>query len=287
MSTMTDENGYFKRAVAANTQFSIGVDTARNRGIGSTTWEVIELEDNQTRRVEIMVSPCPTELEGTLVDCDNKAIAGFIQVESSRGVFLASTSDGSFSMNVPSEEDLTIVAVSIDGRSSSKRTVPAINRGVLFNIGEIRSCDSPPTSFIEIPIEDTPYYGALTFIDNDETLVLFQPPSVKFYNARTGALIRTIGVENSDFKKYTDLRIMFSVDQSVMMLGGFNAYTQTIETSTGKRLARVSQKGDGFLTADGRHIVQQDSMGSYSRRSALTGEVEKEFSIPVWTLPQS
>lgn len=282
VSTMTDENGYFKRAVAVNTPITIEVDTTRNRGIGSTKSEVIELEDNQTRRVEITVSPCPTELEGTLVDCDNKAIAGFIQVESSSGFYLASTSDGSFSMTVPSEEDLSIVAVSIDGRSSSKRTVPAINRGALFNIGEVRSCDSPPTSFIEIPVEDSPYFGgSLTFIDNDETLVLFQPPSVSFYSARTGALIRTIGVESSDFNVMNQ-RIGFSADESVMMLGGFNAYTQTYETSTGKRLARVSQKGDGFLTADGKHIIQRDSTGEYYRRSAVTGMIEKVYNIPNW-----
>jgi len=280
VGAMTDENGYFKRRVPAEFAFTIEVDPSRNTGMSSTPFAISGIAENATQTVDVMVSPCPTMLEGTLVDCNDKPIGGYIQVQSSRGISMASTSNGTFRMNVPSGEILKVTAFSIDAQSSSETPVSAIASGDNFNMGTIQACSGAQTTYLDISIGSGNRISATAFVDNGATLAVLGQSTVQFFNVSTGALIRSIDVGNAEPNTYAGSRIMFSADGSVMMVGGPYATTQVFQTATGVRLSKLSDPGSGFLTADGKYVITMDSSGSVSRFSATTGAIEKTFSVP-------
>lgn len=283
VGAMTDENGYFKRRVPADFAFTIEVDPSRNNGMSATPFAVSGIAENATQTVDVMVSPCPTMLEGTLVDCNDKPIAGFVQVMSSRGAQMASTSSGTFHVNVPSGEILKVTAFTIDAQSSSETPVSAIASGDNFNMGTIQACSGAQTTYLDIPMSANSRGSALAYLDNGATIAVLEMTSVKFYTAATGALIRSLDVTNGTPNTYAGSRIMFSADGTVMLVGGPYSTTQVFDVNSGTRLTTITDPGSGFLTADGKYVIAMDSSGSVSKFDVGTGQIVKTFALPKGT----
>jgi hypothetical protein len=283
VGAMTDENGYFKRRVPADFAFTIEVDPSRNNGMSATPYAISGIAENATETVEIMASPCPTMLEGTLVDCNDKPIGGFVQVLSSRGAQMASTANGTFRMNVPAGEILKVTAYSIDAQSSSETPVAAIATGDNFNMGTIQACSGAQTTYLDIPLSGTARASAMAYLDNGATLAVLDITSVKFYTASTGALVRSLDVTNGTPNTYAGSRIMFSADGSVMMVGGPYSTTRVFQTASGTQLCTITDPGNGYLTSDGKSVITMDSSGSVSQFDVSTGQIVKTFGLPKGT----
>lgn len=283
VSAMTDENGYFKRRVPADVVFTIEVDPSRNNGMSATPFAISGIAENATETVDLMASPCPTVLEGTLVDCNDKPIGGFIQVMSTLGAQMASTTTGTFRMNVPSGEILKVTAFSIDAQSSSETPVSAIVTGDVFNMGTIQACGGTQTTYLDIPLGNTTRPSAMAYLDNGATLAVLDMASVKFYTAATGALVRTLDVSNGTPNTYAGSRIMFSADGSVMLVGGPYSTTQVFQVASGTLLSKITDPGTGFLTADGKFVITMDSSGAVSKFDVSTGQISRTYSLPKGT----
>lgn len=283
VGAMTDENGYFKRRVPADFAFTIEVDPSRNNGMSATPFAVSGIAENATQTVDVMVSPCPTMLDGTIVDCSDKPIAGFVQVMSSRGAQMASTTSGTFHMNVPGGEILKVTAFSIDAQTSTETSVAAIASGDDFNNGTVQACSGAQTSYLDIPLSSTARASAMAYLDNGATIAVLDMTSVKFYTTATGTLTRTLDVSNGTPNTYAGNRIMFSADGTVMLVGGPYSTTQVFDANSGTRLSTVTDPGNGYLTADGKYVITMDSSGSVSKFDVGTGQIVKTFSLPKGT----
>jgi len=279
VSAMTDENGLYKRRVPADFAFTIEVDPLRNNGMSATPFAVSGITENATQMVDVMVSPCPTMLEGTLVDCNNKPIGGFVQVMSTLGAQMASTSNGTFRMNVPGGEILNVTAFSVDAQSSVQKSVAAIAVGDVFNMGALQACSGVQTTYLDIPVGSASA-TAMAYVDNGATIAVLDMSAVKFFNASTGALMRTIDVANGTPSTYSGSRLMFSADETVMMIGGPYSKTQVFQTASGTLLCKITDPGSGYLTADGKFVITMDSSGAASTFDVATGQIVKTFSLP-------
>ncbi len=279
VSAMTDENGYFKRRVPADFAFTIEVDPTRNNGLSASAIAVSGIAENATQTVDVMVSPCPTMLEGTLVDCSDKPIGGFVQVMSTRGAQMASTSNGTFRVNVPGGEILTVTAFSVDAQSSLDIPVAAIAVGDAFNMGTLQACSGVQTTYLDIPVGSVST-TAMAYVDNGATIAILDMSVVKFFNASTGALLRTIDVANGTPNTYSGSRLMFSADETVMMIGGPYSKTQVFQTVSGALLCKITDPGSGYLTSDGKYVITMDSSGTASKFDVTTGQIVQSFGLP-------
>lgn len=276
--TYTDENGHYKRRVPANTTFTVEVLGVNNGGMSAAPITVGPIGASATQNVDIMVSPCPTTLDGILVDCSNKPIGGFIQIKSSQGLQMTSTSDGTFRARVPSGEVLTVTAFSIDAQASADMTVAAITSGNAFNMGVVQACGGPQQVYSDIDVGSV-RINAMAYTDNGATLAVLDGSTVSFYDVASGSMTRSFKVAGPEPNTYAGNRIMFSTDGSVMLVGGPYSKTQVFQTATGNLLAKFDDPGNAFLTADGKYVIASDSSGKISQFDATTGAKVKTFSV--------
>ncbi len=115
---VTDSNGEYTSNVPVDTEFYISVQQQMNFGISSPPLYVMGVADGETLEIAPISLICPTNVSGTIIDCDGNAIAGAnIFGYWVGGNNLTTTmADGSFSIIVLGNAPLTIAAyIVIDG----------------------------------------------------------------------------------------------------------------------------------------------------------------------------
>jgi hypothetical protein len=109
----------------------------------------VAVERNDTVATVITLdSPCPPELFGTLVGCDEKPVEGYVTVKWQGGLDLDYSQAGDWKTFPPMGRPLTLNASDIAGNALvPPRSVPALGDGQQLDLGAIRICGSLTSDF--------------------------------------------------------------------------------------------------------------------------------------------
>jgi hypothetical protein len=284
--TRADGNGFFHARVPANETFAVVIDGDQNEGVQSKPMLVGPIAVGATQSIDLLVDACPTILEGTIVDCDDKPIAGWVQIVSSLGKRSVSTSNGAFQIEVPGGVILKVAATSIYVQPSMEVLVPAIPSGTTYSIGALKTC-SNERKYIDLPIGSSTA-TAMTYTDNGATLAVLDKSVVKFFNATTGSLQKQILLGSIATNDVMVDRIMFSADGSVMMVVAPITQAQVYRTATGEHLCTIDDSAhtyrNEYLTADGRYVIAERRPGAFVMLDALSGQLMRSFRLPMQSM---
>lgn len=281
---MADENGHYRCRVPANATLPVKVIAENNGVIGAAPITIAPIGANATRVVNVTTESCPSMLEGVIVDCSNKPIAGFLQITTAQGTRLVSTSDGAFHTPIPHGEALSVIAYSLDAHLSSEVTVADVAPGDINDVGSIEVCADPRGQFTDINV-GSEVVGAMTFIEGGKTLAIVSRGRVLFYDVASGTLKRSIDVSLSGKVSGGDDMLMFNQDERVMLICGASSEARVYDVATGNLLRQLGPFVEyGLLTDDGMSVIAAN-YSTLSRVDIATGTTVQKYSIdlrPTW-----
>ncbi len=277
VSATTDDSGHYEHRVPANTAFNVQVQAPFNDGLSSPVATVPELAESETRTVDLLVSPCPSFLEGTLVDCADAPTSGFIMITSPKGTKYTATTTGSFRVDVPSGVPLTVAALTSDGNATVDLAVPPINEGDLVSVNALRACGAASIDVTDIELGQIGAVDA-AYIDHGQSIAVLTSTSVRIYSTSTGSLQREIDVIGSTPTFTPAEGLMFSDDESVMLVFGTNGITKVFAVASGTEKTVLRSVVDAMLTPNGENVVVADSSRNLRLCSAIDGSPLKQLA---------
>ncbi len=165
-NVITDGGGNFSVRVPAHmpTQVVMQVLASENNGIYYTSTPIpIDAPANGTLNLgDIgLNSPCPSYMQGSLVDCNNQQTAGMVIASFNGGVNYVYSTDGQFKLVAPASQTISVAATAASGAVAQPQTITAGSEGALSSIPPIVVCGNQ-TNEIRIDIPGT-YGYVLTF----------------------------------------------------------------------------------------------------------------------------
>ena len=275
VSVITDQDGMYRRRVPADFAFDVQVKAARNEGISCVPVTVAPIAENQTKRQDLLVSPCPTLLEAQFVDCNDAPIGGFLQVITPTGVKVASSSTGKVRVTVPGGVALTLEGYSTAGRTITSTPVAPIAAGALYDAGNLKACSGVETTFTEfaLPSNQAARFAALN-ADGSRVAVVTQT-TVFAFDASTGMQLWSAAIQGT--QQYVTSTRFVGSDQRIAVSS--NKETVIYDASTGQVASKV--------TAQGRHQVTSDGSKVYVLTDSSNGTRIDEFSVSSGSLLRS
>lgn len=277
VSATTDDSGHYEHRVPANTVFNVQVQAPFNDGLSSPVATVPELAASETRTVDLLVAPCPSFLEGTLVDCADAPTSGFIMITSPKGTKYTATTTGSFRVDVPSGVPLTVAALTSDGNATVNLDVPPINEGDLVSVNALRACGAASIDVTDIELGQIGAVDA-AYIDHGQSIAVLTSTSVRIYSTSTGSLLREIDVIGSTPTFTPSEGLMFSDDESVMLVYGTKGIAKVYAVADGTEKTVLRSVVDAMLTPNGENVVVLDSSDNIRLCSAIDGSPLKQLS---------
>jgi hypothetical protein len=280
VSVITDQDGMFRRRVPADFAFDVEVKAARNEGISCAPVTVAPIAENQTKRQDLVVSPCPTLLEAQFVDCNDAPIGGFLQVITPTGVKVAASSTGKVRVTVPAGVALTLEGYSTAGRTITSTPVAPIAAGALYDAGNLKACSGVETTFMEfaLPSNQAARYAALN-ADGSRVAVVTQT-TVFVFDASTGTQLWSAAIQGTQ-QYLTSIRFVGS-DQRIAVTS--NKETVVYDASTGQVASKVTSQGLHQVTSDGSrvYVLPDSSNGSrIDEYSVSSGSLLRSIALSI------
>lgn len=281
VTVVTDQDGMYRRRVPADFAFDVQVKGSRNDGVSAAPSTVGPVAENQTIRKDIVVSPCPTLLEAQIVDCNDAAISGFLQVITPTGVKVASSTTGKMFVTVPAGVALTLEGYSIDGRTITSTPVAPIAGGARFNAGNLKACGGVETKFTEfsLPNGQSARYVALNA--SGSRVAVITQNTVFAYDASTGAQLWSSAIQGTQVYP-TSVRFVAG-DQRVAL--STNKSTTFYDAATGQVTSTVTVNGRHQVTSDGLTVFVLPSdtpaVSRIDEYDASTGTQRRQVTLAV------
>ncbi|MFM8770639.1 MAG: hypothetical protein ACKOE4_01250, partial [Candidatus Kapaibacterium sp.] len=272
VSVVTDQDGMYRRRVPADFAFDVQVKATRNEGISCLPVTVSPIAENQTKRQDLVVSPCPTLLEAQFVDCSDAPIGGFLQVITPTGVKVAASSTGKVRVTVPAGVALTLEGYSTAGRTITSTPVAPIAAGALFDAGNLKACSGVETKYTEfaLPNNESARYACLS-ADGSRVAIVTQT-TVFAFEAGTGAQLWSATLQGT--QQYATSVKFVNADQRIAV--STNKATTVYVATTGQIASKV--------TAQGRHQVTSNGAKVYVLPDSGNGKVIDEYNAADGTL---
>lgn len=109
----TNENGVFGTNVAAGFDFTVEVPDEYNLGLDSEVVNVSGINENESVDLGTINTQCASYLSGYITNCDSTPVGGSVLVSWDTGVKITYTDDGSYTILVPSNKDVTLNAYAL------------------------------------------------------------------------------------------------------------------------------------------------------------------------------
>lgn len=274
----TDSNGRYRSNVPANTAFKIFLLPDRNNGMVADPISVDPITPGGTRSVVLNTLHCPATLTGTIVDCKDAPIGGFLRLRSAQSGQIIPVPSGNFSIRVPRDEALTLRASSIDAQTSGERSLSPVHSDTLLNIGPIKACDQPQESFQDISVGSWDAQG-IAFMHTSASIAVAGGKVVQFYNTTSAALERAIDVTSYVPAVFTGRRLMVSDDDSVLAIEGYTFQTVCVKTGSGVGTSFVKSVSHSYLSSNGTYVVTVDSTAHIITYDVATGTTLRTLSL--------
>lgn len=254
---ITDENGEYSARVPAGMVFEVSVEANKNLGSGTASpVQVGPVAAQQTITQNLVVSPCPAYITGTLVDCNGNPTEGIVQAvgTASYNAGYAVVQNGTFIMRVEADVMLSVEALGYNGGVSEPLSVQPVTSGTTYNIGTVELCPQTAITFTDIDdnsLQDI--YGAIALSPDGGLLAVTKYPNITIYDAQSGTLVQTLSVSSAQ-------RIAFSADGSRLLTSpsfdstGTNP-TRLWNTSTWQEERSFPNVGGAIFTPDGNSIL--------------------------------
>ena len=278
VSAITDQDGMFRRRVPADVAFDVQVNGARNEGIALAPITVGPIAENQTLSRDIVVSPCPTMIEAQMVDCNDAPIGGFLQVITTTGVKVGSSTTGRILVTVPAGVALTLEGYSIDGRTITSTPVAPVTVGTIYNAGTLKACGGAETPYLDITLPDNQQPRAMAMNNDGSRVAIVTQQSVVVYDASTGAQQWIVPLS---IATQWPLGLRFVANGQRLALTS-NKGTTMFDAATGQTTASIVAYGPQFVTPDGTSVyVMPDSLTEKSlvEYDAQTGLLRRTLPI--------
>ena len=264
---VTDKNGYFSRKVPLNIDFTVSVNSLENSGLSSSSISVHAFANGETRIVDIPLSTCPAYIRGTIIDCNNKPIAGTIILSFSGGQTIVKfTTDGIFKLRAPTSVPLSIVATTLDGKLTATKQIEKLNLNDIKEMGQFLACGNGNSvvevydiSVSDMSINDDIY---TTVLSPDGSLIALNGHResshyfTEIYETKTGK--KLFGF-SQDFESVAK---KFSTDNTKLLV---NYYPKTlppdgnsssiINPLTGGVIRNFNFSGQGEMSVDGKEFI--------------------------------
>lgn len=251
VQAITNEDGMYHRRVPADLVFDVEVVAAQNNGISASPTNVGPIAQDQTLRHDVLVSPCPTVLEATMVDCNDQPIGGALQVTTPTSVIIIGSSNGTFRAIVPSGTPLTLDGYSFDARSITTTNVGPIAVGTAYNAGTLKACSGEETSYLDVtlPEGETGFRVALN-ADGSKAVVVTQI-SVLCYDVTTQSLLWRLPLAGEDALFDAQPRFVANDTRIAVLL---KSGTTIVDVATGQVVAKITERGAQYVTPNGASI---------------------------------
>lgn len=137
----TDYLGNFTRRVPSGVQLTATVEPYWNNSLSSNTIDISPLAPGQNLNAgTLTLTTCPTTLKGKLIDCNNRAVSGWVKATSYNNWYYAYAEKGEFKLIVAPSESLDIYAYGDNGGFATMSTTTSSNAGIINNIGDFNIC---------------------------------------------------------------------------------------------------------------------------------------------------
>jgi protocatechuate 3,4-dioxygenase beta subunit len=251
VQAITNEDGMYHRRVPADVAFDVEVVAPQNNGISAAPTNVGPIAQDQTLRHDVLVSPCPTVLEASMVDCNDQPIGGVLQITTPTGSFTAASSTGAFRAIVPSGTALTLDGFSFDARSITTTNVAPIAVGTTYNAGTLKACSGEETSYLDIklPEGETPWQVTLN-ADGSKAAVITQG-LLLLYDVNSGSEVWRVPTSTSS-AVYSAKLSFVAADARIAL--SLSSGTTIFDASTGATITQITQRGAQFVTPNGASI---------------------------------
>lgn len=277
VSAMTNDSGQYQHHVPANTAFNVQVQAAFNDGTASAVVAVADLAESEVRTVDLVVSPCSSILEGTLVDCADQPTAGFLMITSAKGTKYVATSTGAFRVDVPSGVPLTVTAMATSGQSAPDVNVPAIPSTELVALGNVRACGGTQFDYVDLDLGAISPISA-AYIDNGQSVAVLTTSKVYIYAATDGKLQRTIDLAGSTTPFESVSNFMFSTDGRLMLVQGGKSLAKLYDVASEMEKTTLRGVGGAYLLPSGENVVAFDSAGNVRLYSVVDGTPLRQYN---------
>lgn len=286
---VTDNDGRYRCAVRADVVTEISIDASRNEGIGTAVPILVgPMTRGQVLTQDISVSPCPSYITGTLVDCNNQPTEGLVEIMLPEGYSYALVGrDGTFNIRVRSETALELVfqGFSAGSGTTGRMAVEPILSGEAKDLGTITACGGEAAiSYTELD----PHLSAvlLAFSPNGSMVVGAGGGMLHIYdvNAQTQSLITQMALPEP---AYTE----FSQNSARLMTSSREGHVQIWNTSTWVKENEIplpdAVAGSGVLFhPDGESVIYTQEVSEIGvflhrvvRYKIATGEVTELFRL--------
>lgn len=272
---ITDQDGNYTRRVPIGISFYVSVDAADNFGVKADSILMSSFTAGETRTQDITVSPCPTYLSGTIVDCNNSAIGGVIQLTWSNGSNYVITQNGAFRIMVPAATAINVDAFSIQGAQANQVQVSAITAGTNYNMGTIQCCSQNMVSYLDITPPNSVQNNCVALSPDGSIVAVGGGSTIRFYNGQTGSLIGSVAADSSVSS------LQFSQDGSKLLsYGYYSAKVWNVSSRSQIQSWNLTSLNGAFFTPSGDSIlVTSNSVNKVSLYSVSSGSLLKQYSI--------
>jgi hypothetical protein len=261
--TLTDANGHYRALVPANVDVEIVVELAKNHNLFGSSPVFVNLISRQAQIVDIaLTSPCPSTVLGRLTDDEGKPISGrLLWTYLDGAVQIATSLDGTFRMQVPSNTVLALEAMSFvcaNTKTFNKLSGPA---GEETDLGDLEVCgiDDPVVGDIDISAFDSNAYISLS--PDGSLLAISGYGNIIIRKTADGSLVKLI--ESPAGTRYTNSIVQFSADNKrfhVYIYGTENT-AKVYDVATGNLLVALPIYSS-YLMPDGESVLGIEYVGN-------------------------
>ncbi len=253
---ITDQNGYFSTRVPSNVDCKISIALSENAGLTAPDVQVPALNDGETRTIADIVM-CPGFVTGTIVDCNDVPVAGYVIVTSSRGKYYTFTSTGEFSAIVSTGLYLSIAATTYDGKVVADVIKNGLAANQTVHVGRMSACENiNQTEYYDIPIESSIVDSAVPILSGDGSMLAVygnskggQEKSVVVFDTKTGKKL-------SDWHKNTQIRrANFSDDGTILLISWTDGKVDIVNPRTGGMIKQLDNISNAYILPNGTGFI--------------------------------
>lgn len=278
VTVVTNQDGVYKRRVPADIAFDVEVKGSRNDGVSAGVVTVGPIAENQTLTKDIVVSSCPTILQAQIVDCSNNPIGGFLQIVSTNGVKIASSTTGKITVPVPGGIALTLEGYSTAGLTIASTPVAPITAGSVFDVGNLKACNGVATEYLEITLPDGESARMVALNTNGSEVAIVTQQNLHVYSVATGAKRWSAAVQGST-QYPSALKFVANNNRVALMT---SRGTTVFDNTSGMAIAQVTASGKQHINSDGTTLyvlADTSTTGSIQEYDVATGTLSRTINI--------
>lgn len=280
--TWTDENGNYECRVPAGIPLEIYIESDKNLGSLTSDEIIIEpLSEGQILTRELIIEPCSAYITGTIVDCGNKPVEGYVEATvGGRFSYTVSDAKGVFKLRTNPKGGITAIRVTaFDGRNRSLLQA-ALPTGTVQDVGNVSLCPDEASAFFTIPLH-TATYNAVSLSDDGTRVIVGGKDDVRIFDVKTGQLLRTFSCKDCAHVQISPDKTQCLGSQQIAGMGGYK--TTVWDIASGDVLLTFSGSYSFFMPDSRSVITALPDLSSGSTAivtySSSTGEEKRRFVL--------